>query len=77
MESRQIAQGRACLKLPEDVQDLLLRVPFALHMPPNLLLDLQSDWHRKQGQGQRGVSLCRNSYQSLSALDSEVSAHFA
>ncbi|WP_229829543.1 hypothetical protein, partial [Deinococcus ficus] len=33
------------------VQDLLFCVPFAFHAPPSVLLDLQSDWHRKQGQG--------------------------
>ncbi|WP_229829776.1 DNA adenine methylase, partial [Deinococcus ficus] len=35
------------------VQDLLFCVPFAFHAPPSVLLDLQSDWHRKQGQGHR------------------------
>ncbi len=52
MESRQITDRRPRLKLAEDVQNLLLRVPFAFHAPPSVLLDLQSDWHRNQGQGQ-------------------------
>lgn len=54
MESRQIANRGSGCKLPENLQELLLRVPFAFHVSPNLLLDLQSDWHRKQGQGHRG-----------------------
>lgn len=49
MESRQIADRGSGLKLPEDLQDLLFCVPFALHDAPSLLLDLQSDWLRKQG----------------------------
>ncbi|MDP9766610.1 hypothetical protein QO006_004077 [Deinococcus enclensis] len=46
---------------------MLFRVPFAFHAPPSLLLDLQSDWHRKQGQGQFAIPLFRS--QHLAALE--------
>ena len=47
MESRQITDGRASVQLPKDVQDLLLGIPFAFHVPPSVLRNSQSDWYRK------------------------------
>lgn len=55
MESRQIRDGGARFELSNDVEDLLLGIPFSLHASSSVPLNLHSGWHWKRGEGQQPV----------------------
>ncbi len=53
---------RLSLELSENLYELLLRVQLAFHVSPSLLLRLQSDWCRKEGQGHGSFSAPMGGY---------------